>query len=230
VTKIRTVSEAKREFYTHYNRPISSVYRRVVEELLVEMHLLTVNVDFRYDPFFALGAVTSFGRFMQGYQPEADLDTIFNALCQAIAVNPQQYRQDSQALLVSVRGLSVTELLSQITAPSSGDRNLLLASLQDIARSPRFKYSRLFAIGLYTLLLTMAPELKEQGEKCQQLLSQFAQVLKIADEKLQKDLELYRSNLDKVDQLLKVLAEAAEADRKKRERQATVAQPEPTPQ
>ena len=45
VTNLKTVSDTKRSFYTHYNKPINSVYRRVVEELLVEMHLLSVNAD-----------------------------------------------------------------------------------------------------------------------------------------------------------------------------------------
>ncbi|HAX86545.1 MAG TPA: photosystem II biogenesis protein Psp29, partial [Cyanobacteria bacterium UBA11370] len=66
MNNVRTVSDTKRDFYNCHTRPINSIYRRVVEELMVEMHLLSVNVDFRYDPIYALGVVTSFNRFMQG--------------------------------------------------------------------------------------------------------------------------------------------------------------------
>ncbi|MEB3174592.1 MAG: photosystem II biogenesis protein Psp29 [Cyanobacteriota bacterium] len=220
MTKIRTVSDAKRDFYRRYNRPISSVYRRLVEELLVEMHLLVVNRDFRYDPIFALGVVTAFDKFMQGYQPAEDLGAILEALCQSISGGADQYRQDAAALRESVQGLSLEQVLTSETAP---ENSLLLTTLDKIAQNPNFKYSRLFAIGLYTALLELAPALAEDAEQRQQTLGQLAETLKLSGDKFQKDLDLYRSNLDKVDQLLKVLAESAEADRKKREKQAAEA-------
>ncbi|MFM8003381.1 MAG: photosystem II biogenesis protein Psp29, partial [Dolichospermum sp.] len=49
VNNVRTVSDTKKTFYTLHTRPINTIYRRVVEELMVEMHLLSVNVDFSYD-------------------------------------------------------------------------------------------------------------------------------------------------------------------------------------
>ncbi len=73
VSTVRTVSDTKRAFYTLHTRPINSIYRRVVEEMMVEMHLLSVNADFRYDPIYALGVVTTFDRFMLGYRPDTDL-------------------------------------------------------------------------------------------------------------------------------------------------------------
>jgi len=221
VTKIRTVSEAKREFYTHYTRPVSSIYRRFVEELLVEIHLLMVNVDFRYDPIFALGVVTAFDRLMQGYQPSADLPTIFNALCRAVGGHPEQYRRDAQALQESCQGLVWSEVIANTGAAGLDSPSLLGQTLGTIQQRPNFKYSRLFAIGLYTLVLETAPALKTETEQRQQLLRQLAEIIGFSDEKLQKDLDLYRSNLDKVDQLLKVIEEAAEAERKKREKQLT---------
>ena len=59
VDSVRTVSDTKREFYALHTRPIDSVYRRVIEELLVEMHLLSVNHDFQYDAVYALGVVSA---------------------------------------------------------------------------------------------------------------------------------------------------------------------------
>jgi len=41
VNNVRTVSDTKRAFYTLHTRPINTIYRRVVEELIVEMHLLS---------------------------------------------------------------------------------------------------------------------------------------------------------------------------------------------
>ena len=72
MNNVRTVSETKRTFYSLHTRPINTIYRRVVEELMVEMHLLDVNADFKYDPIYALGVVTTFDRFMEGYKPSED--------------------------------------------------------------------------------------------------------------------------------------------------------------
>ncbi len=60
MNNVRTVSETKRAFYGQHTRPINALYRRVVEELMVEMHLLLVNVEFEYDSIYALGVVSVF--------------------------------------------------------------------------------------------------------------------------------------------------------------------------
>lgn len=216
--KVRTVSDTKRDFYQYHTRPINSVYRRFVEELMVEMHLLAVNVDFRYDPIYALGAVTSFERFMLGYQPEADRESIFDALCRAVGGNPERYRRDAAELLTSAQAIAVADLMAKLRSPAAyGEDNLLLQSLRAVAENPRFKYSRLFAIGLYTALSEAEPELIKNQENCQQTLQQLSESLHLTPEKLQKDLDLYRSNLDKIEQLLGVLEETLQADRKQRQ-------------
>ena len=111
MSNIRTVSDTKRAFYTTHTRPISSIYRRVVEELMVEMHLLSVNTDFQYDSIYALGVVTTFDRFMKGYRPSEDLSSIFSALCKSMnSADASQYRQDAEALVQTVSSLSKDDL------------------------------------------------------------------------------------------------------------------------
>jgi photosystem II biogenesis protein Psp29 len=97
-TPVRTVSDAKRDFYAHHTRPINSIYRRVVDELLVEMHLLSVNVDFAYDPVYALGVVTTFDRFMENYTPKPTWGLFLMPLCKPVGGSPEQYRQDAEAV------------------------------------------------------------------------------------------------------------------------------------
>ena len=218
VNTVRTVSDTKRDFYNHHTRPVNSIYRRVVEELMVEMHLLSVNVDFRYDPIYALGVVTSFNRFMQGYRPERDKESIFNALCQAVGKEPEQYKQDAQRLEAMAERLSGQELVDWFNAPkpleSIGDFPLTVAAISD---NPKFKYSRLFAIGLYTLLEKADSELVQDEKRRTEALKQISEALHLPEEKLQKDLELYRSNLQKMEQVRSVIEDAIQADRKKRE-------------
>ncbi|HLO86826.1 MAG TPA: photosystem II biogenesis protein Psp29 [Nostocaceae cyanobacterium] len=215
---VRTVSDTKRTFYTVHTRPINTIYRRVVEELMVEMHLLSVNVDFSYNPIYALGVVTSFDRFMQGYQPEQDRESIFNALCQAIEQDPQQYRQDAARLTALVQNLSVRDLIDWLSQKVPLDKDTdLEAQLQAIAHNANFKYSRLFAIGLFSLLENADAELVKDDKQRNEALKAIAKGLNLSEDKLSKDLDLYRSNLDKMSQALIVMADILNADRKKRE-------------
>lgn len=216
MSNVRTVSDTKREFYHLHNRPINSIYRRFVEELLVEIHLLSVNRDFRYDPIFALGVANSFERFMQGYRPEADRQSIFDALCQAVGGNPQKYRDDAMAILEQAKQMSVAELMERLASNRSDEGNVLVATLKDIAQNPQFKYSRLFAVGIYTLLAESDAEVIKDETKRQVILTELSEKLNLAPDKFQKDLDLYRGNLDKFDQLLVAIADTLEADRKKR--------------
>lgn len=221
MSNVRTVSETKRDFYKHHTRPINSIYRRVVEELMVEMHLLLVNVDFHYDPIYALGVVTSFNRFMQGYRPEKDQESIFAAVCQAVGGDPQQYQQDAERLKEMARGLSASQLISWFSSPTPlhGAQDLYTI-VTAIASNPKFKYSRLFAIGLYSMLEQSDPELVKNQKQVAEALQQISQALHLDQDKLQKDLELYRSNLEKMAQVQTVIEDAIKADRKKREQRA----------
>jgi photosystem II biogenesis protein Psp29 len=227
--KIRTVSDTKRKFYQYHTRPVNSIYRRIVEELMVEMHLLAVNVNFKADPCYYLGVVTSFDRFMAGYSPEKDKDSIFNALCQSVDGNPQEYRRQGQALLALAKQKSPEELINWLSSPTKEDGvEEILDSLKHIHENTNFKYSRLFAIGLYTLITESDPQLLKDDKKRQETLQKLAKSFNLPVEKMQKDLDLYRSNLEKMTQMLSVLQETLEASRKKKEKKENKPEPETT--
>lgn len=218
MNNVRTVSDTKRSFYTIHTRPINSIYRRVVEELMVEMHLLTVNTSFRYDPIYALGVVTSFHRFMQGYRPEGDIASIFDGLCRALEDDPQRYKQDAEQLQALAQRLSANDLLSFLNAStSSSEAAALQEQIRAIAHNPQFKYSRLFGIGLFTLVETADAELVKDETRRTETLKQVCAALNLPEDKLQKDLDLYRSNLEKMAQARIVMEDALKAERKKRE-------------
>jgi photosystem II biogenesis protein Psp29 len=220
VDKVRTVSDTKREFYNYHTRPINSIYRRVVEELMVEMHLLSVNKDFKSNPIYSLGVVSSFDRFMQGYQPDKDKESIYVALCKSVGSNPQQYRQEADNIKDIARGLSVEELTSWLGSPTQNERATanVVELIAAIAKDSHFKYSRLFAIGIYSLLETIDPELLKEQEKRGEAIAKIAESLHLPSEKMQKDLDTHRSNLEKMDQILSALQDIVNADRKQREK------------
>jgi len=218
VNNVRTVSDTKRTFYTLHTRPINTIYRRVVEELMVEMHLLSVNVDFSYDAIYALGVVTTFDRFMDGYQPEQDKESIFLAICQAVEQDPQSYRQDASRLQTLAASLPAKDLITSLSQASPLNQDAdLQKQLEEVAANSNFKYSRLFGVGLFALLVQSDPELVKNDEQRAEALKAISNGLHISEDKLIKDLELYSSNLEKMAQALIVMADILTADRKKRD-------------
>lgn len=201
---------------------------------MVEMHLLSVNTTFSYNWIYALGVVTTFDRFMSGYTPEADLDSIFEALCSSVGGEAQQYRHDSELLLAIAPQLTKEQFADWSSAMVSVEAAQgLYESLKDIAFNETFKYSRLFGIGLYTLLEQASGETLS-AEQAQASLESMGATLHLPAEKLKKDLELYQGNLDKLEQAKEVMADVLEASRKQRQArqdsQAEAAESsEPTP-
>ena len=219
---MKTVSDSKRAFYAAYPRPINSIYRRVIEELLVEMHLLSVNADFKPDPIYYLGIVTSFERLMQGYEPEADKEKIFNALCTSIDTDPETYKAQAGTLLSLAKDKSTSDLITWLKNPEAGeDTGYIVEPIKAISANDNFKYSRPFAVGIYTLLEESDPELVNNQEKRDATVDTVTDNFgAINSEKMKKDLELYRGNLEKMTQLLKVIEDVLEASRKQREKRA----------
>ncbi len=221
MNNLSTVSDTKRNFYSQHTRPINSIYRRVVEELMVEMHLLSTNVDFDYNPVYALGVVSSFDRFMASYRPDVDKQSIFVALCQSMGGNSQQYRTDAASLQEFAHSMQEQDIVNWLAQPTDEGMGARLAStLGSIASNPKFKYSRLFGIGLFTILEQAAPDLLKDEKKREAAILQIGEAMHLPTDKVQKDLDAYRSNLDKLVQMEAVMADLAEAERKKREKRA----------
>ena len=187
---------------------------------MVEMHLLSVNVDFEYDPIYALGVVTTFERFMQGYRPEADKDAIFDALCQAVGYEAQRYRADAKRLEEMASSRSAADIMAGLSQSAGLGDGEVEKHLSAIANNPKFKYSRLFAVGLYTLLESADPESIKDTKFVNEAFKQIGTALHLPADKIQKDLELYRSNLDKMSQARLLMEDMLKAERKKRDGRA----------
>jgi photosystem II biogenesis protein Psp29 len=218
VSNLSTVSDTKRKFYNSYTRPINSIFRRVVEELMVEMHLLMVNDDFVYDSIYALGVVSSFDRFMANYRPEQDKAPIFAALCQSVDSSVEKYRQDATAITAASAQLADQDVLTQLTSMlESPATDALTQTIKAVGSNAKFKYSRLFGIGLFTLIEGAAAEKLATEDGRKEAIGKLSTALHLPTEKLSKDLDSYRSNLTKLTQMEAAMADVLEAGRKKRE-------------
>ncbi|XP_020214215.1 protein THYLAKOID FORMATION1, chloroplastic [Cajanus cajan] len=204
-----TVSETKLNFLKAYKRPIPSIYNSVLQELIVQQHLMRYKRSYRYDPVFALGFVTVYEQLMEGYPSDEDRDAIFQAYIQALNEDPEQYRVDAKKLEEWARAQNPTSLIE-----FSSREGEVEGSLKDIAERAGgkgdFSYSRFFAIGLFRLL-----ELANAMEPT--ILEKLCAVLNVNKRSVDRDLDVYRNLLSKLVQAKELLKEYVDREKKKRE-------------
>ncbi|GLT48111.1 hypothetical protein SLA2020_217520 [Shorea laevis] len=207
-----TVSETKFNFLRAYKHPIPSVYNTVLQELIVQQHLMRYKRSYRYDPVFALGFVTVYDQLMEGYPSDEDRDAIFQAYIRALNEEPEQYRIDAQKLEEWGQSQTASSL---VEFPSrEGEVEGILKDIAERARSKEnFSYSRFFAVGLFRLL-----ELANATEPT--VLEKLCAALNIDKRSVDRDLDVYRNLLSKLVQAKELLKEYVDREKRKREERA----------
>ncbi|CAA0816104.1 Protein THYLAKOID FORMATION 1- chloroplastic, partial [Striga hermonthica] len=213
VSDLPTVSQTKLNFLKAYKRPIPSIYNTVLQELIVQQHLIRYKRSYRYDPVFALGFVTVYDQLMDGYPSNEDRETIFKAYIEALNEDPAQYRADAQKLEEWARSQTATSLVD--FASREGEVENILKDISERAGSNgSFSYSRFFAVGLFRLL-----ELANVTEPT--ILEKLCAALNVNKKSVDRDLDVYRNLLSKLVQAKELLKEYVEREKKKIEERAT---------
>ncbi|KAE9457759.1 hypothetical protein C3L33_10343, partial [Rhododendron williamsianum] len=208
-TDVPTVAETKSNFLNAYKRPIPSIYNTVLQELIVQHHLMRYKKTHRYDAVFALGFVTVFDQLMEGYPSDEDREAIFQSYIRALKEDPNIYRNDAKKLEEWASAQNASSLVS--FSSREGEVEGLLKDIAERASSKgSFSYSRFFAIGLFRLL-----ELSNATEPT--VLEQLCAALNINKRSVDRDLDVYRNLLSKLVQAKELLKEYVDREKKKRE-------------
>lgn len=211
----RPFSATKSAFLKLYPRPVHPLYRRVVEELMVELHLDTVNQAFVYDPFFALGVMTVSQTLLEGYPVAEQAPVIMAAMCRALQLKPEILQEDAQKLTDLLKGDPHNGWLLLQRHPEAQDRNGLKEILTRIA-DPKYHYSRILGIGMYTAFQMAAPT----GENSQErFLALMADTYAFSREQVKKDLSLYQNAQERMKQARVVAEDMVKAARRQKEQQ-----------
>ncbi|KAH6785566.1 hypothetical protein C2S51_038021 [Perilla frutescens var. frutescens] len=207
-----TVAETKSNFLKAYKRPIPSIYNTVLQELIVQQHLMRYKKSYKYDPVFALGFVTVYDQLMEGYPSDEDREAIFKAYIEALKEDPAQYRADAQKLEEWARSQSPTTLVD--FSSREGEVEDILKDISQRAGSKgSFSYSRFFAVGLFRLL-----ELSNATEPT--ILDKLCIALNVNKKSVDRDLDVYRNLLSKLVQAKELLKEYVDREKKKIEERA----------
>jgi photosystem II biogenesis protein Psp29 len=220
VSAALTVADSKRAFHSAFPHVISPLYRRMVDELLVELHLLSRQQGFRPDPLFATGLVQVFDSFSRGYRPQEQRELLFQALCASSGFDAAGLRQQQQQALQSLGHHSVDEVRQWIDQQGEGAPSPLAEALASIRRED-FHYSRLMAVGLLALLEQAQGADSLDPQKLREAAHEIGASMGLLRDRLDKDLSLYASNLEKMAQAVELMEETVAAERRRRERQTS---------
>ena len=202
---------------------IPSLYRRTADELLVELHLLSHQQHFKTDALFAVGLRQVFTAFTQGYQPETHLDELYAALCTSNGFDPDALKQLADGSSSAVSGHTVTEVREWLSNRGAGAPEPLASGLSSVG-GDSFHYSRLMAVGLLSLLSSAQGGEPSDPDQLKSLAHDIGEQLGLSKPRLDKDLSLYTSNLEKMAQAVELVEETLAAERRKRDRQSAESQ------
>ncbi|GLT29782.1 hypothetical protein SLA2020_046270 [Shorea laevis] len=184
----------------------------VLQELIVQQHLMRYMRSYHYDPVFALGFVTVYDQLMEGYPSDEDQDAIFQAYIKALKEEPEQYRIDAQKFEEWARAQTASSLVEFPTR--EGEVEGILKDIAERAGSKgSFSYCRFFAVGLFRIL-----ELANATEPT--VLEKLCATLNIDKKSVDRDLDVYRNLLSKLVQAKELLKEYVDREKKKREERA----------
>merc|ERR1711907_144406 len=78
-----TVSDSKTLFHDQFPFVIPGLYKRIVDEMLVELNLLNHQSEFTLDCYFCVGLTEIFNELTEGYEPHEHVKNLFRALCKS---------------------------------------------------------------------------------------------------------------------------------------------------
>ncbi|MEB3255211.1 MAG: photosystem II biogenesis protein Psp29 [Synechococcaceae cyanobacterium] len=212
-----TVSDSKRAFHAAFPHVISPLYRRMVDELLVELHLLSRQKGFRSDPLLAVGLVQVFDGFSRGYRPESQREPLFTALCASSGFDAPSLRQQRDAAVAAMEQVGVEQVKEWIEKQGEGAPEPLATALAEIRR-PDYHYSRLMAVGLLSLLEQARGADAMDPQELRRSAHELGEAMGLLKDRIDKDLTLYAANLEKMAQAVELMEETVAADRRRRER------------
>ncbi len=197
-----TVSDSKKLFHEQFPYVIPGLYKRIVDEMLVELNLLNHQNEFSQDYLFCVGLTETFKELMKGYKPENHLDLLFESLCNSTNFEAKVIKEISQ------------KSQKEFNDKSSKDISKLLKEKSNTKLYP----SRILNLGLY-ILVSKSQDLKKMKDSdINKVISDIFDKLSLSSNKAEKDIGIYKSSISKMQQAKELIEELRIKDKKKEEK------------
>ena len=200
----QTIADSKRAFHQAFPHVIAPLHRRIADELLVELHLLSHQDSFQAGQLFSVGLVTVFTRFTKGYRPEEHRDDLLAAICSSNGFDVDQIKSEAEGSLAEAAG-------------QTGDKfNSWIKKLQLPEQS---HYSRLMAVGLLSMMEAAHGELKgEDAAELRKKAVEISEQIGMPEARVEKDLGIFVASSERMEQAVELMEETLAAERRKKEK------------
>ncbi len=187
-----TVSDSKKLFHEQFPYVISGLYKRIVDEMLVELNLLNHQSEFVQDDLFCIGLTETFNELTKGYKPDEHLIPLFESLCNSSNFEPKKIKEISKRTLEEFKEKSLKEISVLLKEKSTSN----------------LYSSRMLNLGIY-LIISNATDFKDikDSEKNKTISDIFGNI-NLSFNKAEKDIGIYKSILVRMEQAKELLQEA----------------------
>jgi len=197
-----TVSDSKKLFHEQFPFVIPGLYKKIVDEMLVELNLLNHQNEFKQDYLFCVGLTETFKELTKGYKPEKHLDLLFESLCSSTNFEAKEINEISQKSQKEFKDKTSKDILKLLTEKS----NSILYP------------SRILNLGVY-ILISNSQDIKEKNESDKNMMtSDIFEKLSLSSIKAEKDIGIYKSSISKLEQAKELIEELRIKDKKKNQK------------
>ena len=198
-----TVSDSKKLFHEKFPYVIPGLYKRIVDEMLVELNLLNHQSDFTQDYLFCVGLTETFKELTKGYKPEKHLDLLFESLCSSTNFEAKDINEISQKSQKEFKNKKSDDILKLLIEKNNS----------------KLYPSRILNLAIY-ILISSAQDLKEKDESItKKVIFDIYEKLDLSSNKAEKDIGIYTSTISKMEQAKEVIEELRTKDKKKEQKQ-----------
>ena len=193
------VSDSKKLFHERFPYVIPGLYKRIVDEMLVELNLLNHQKEFTQDYLFCVGLTETFRELMKGYKPEKHLDLLFESLCISTNFEEREIKEMSQKSQEEFKDKTIKDLLNIIKAKNNS----------------KLYPSRMLNLGVFTLISNSKDLTGKNESEQNKIISNVFENLNLSTTKAEKDIGIYKSTISKMEQAKELIEELRIKDKKK---------------
>ncbi len=197
-----TVSDSKKLFHEKFPYVIPGLYKRIVDEILVELNLLNHQNEFTQDYLFCIGLTETFKELMKGYQPKEHLELLFESLCSSTNFEAKEINEISKESQKEFKNKTSNNILKLLIEKSNS----------------KLYPSRILNLAIY-ILISNAQDIKEKEESgTNKMISDIFEKLNLSANKAEKDIGIYKSSITKMEQAKELIEELRTKDKKKEQK------------
>ena len=193
-----TVSDSKKLFHEKFPYVVPGLYKRIVDEMLVELNLLNHQNEFKQDYLFCVGLTETFKELTKGYKPETHLNLLFESLCSSTNFEAKEINEISQKSQKEFQSKTTKDILKLFKEKSNS----------------KIYPSRILNLGLY-ILISNSQDSKEKNESdLDEITLNIFEKLELSKNKAEKDIGIYKSSISKMNQAKELIEELRIKDKK----------------